>query len=99
MEEVRSAISAASPVLRVIESNSAQAIRFDDRQKTDLIDVLEAMLKSARRGDLKGLVYVARMRNEEQHAAAVGNYIADPMRGLIKAVECLVHLQEQREKR
>jgi hypothetical protein len=99
MEEMQSTISAAPPALRLIATNSAQVISIDDRQKTDLIEVLEAMLKSARRGELKGLVYIARMSNSDQHAAAIGSYVEDPRPGLIKAVECLVYAQSEREKK
>jgi hypothetical protein len=87
------------PVLRLISNNSAQLYRPVDHKKQDLIAALESMLKSARDGELKGLIYVAMMDNSDQHAAAIGSYVKDPAPGLVKAVECLVCLQEQREKR
>lgn len=91
--------SAQKAHLRVIANSSTQVVNLNDHRNTDLIESLESMLKCARRGDLKGLIYIARMRSSEQHAGAVGNYMEDPTPGLIKAVECLAFAQSRRERK
>lgn len=77
----------------------ANVVSLDDYRRKDLIACLESMLASAKEGSLEGLIYVARMRNSDQHAAAVGNYVEDPAPGLIKAIECLVAVQNKKDGR
>lgn len=74
-------------------------VRLEEYRQKDLIASLESMLESVRRGEVTGIVYIARMRNSEQHAGAVGSYVDDPGPGLVKAIECLVEAQNKKDMR
>lgn len=62
-------------------------------KQRDLVKTIESILESAKRGEIKGLLYAVHMADGGQYVGAVGDYIEDPEPGLNKIYECLVEVE------
>jgi hypothetical protein len=74
---------------------SARVVQLDNYRNRELLQTIERILESAKRGEITGLAYAIHLDGGKQCAGVIGDYIEDPGLGMVKIMDCLV---EQRIK-
>lgn len=65
-----------------LPAQGASVVNINDFRNRDVIRLCEQLLQKAISGELTGLIYTARLDDEDHAVAAVGCYARDPMVGL-----------------
>lgn len=75
-----------TPLLRVVQPGSSTDTPASATNDPSLVSTLESMLEKARKGQLTGLMYIARMGKKDHGIHVVGAYRDNPQ-------DCLTALE------